>query len=132
LETSGYFLPKFLQFPQGIKTAKFSYSQAQDLPDKIAGIHLVLRGLMNAGGYWEEACSTCKELESLLLELIKAQPIPLPETQTLRLLTPLFSTPHVEDEPAHFRPIMNQWLSFFKRIFKFTPKTQQSVTLSDS
>jgi hypothetical protein len=60
LETSGYFLPKFLQFPQGIKTAKFSYSQAQDLPDKIAGIHLVLRGLMNAGGYGKRRVQLAK------------------------------------------------------------------------
>jgi predicted O-linked N-acetylglucosamine transferase (SPINDLY family) len=101
-------------FAQGIKTAKFCYSQAQGLPEKIAGIHLVLRGLMNAGGYWDEVCSTCKELEFLLLELIKAQPIPLAEAQTLRLLTPFFSLPHVEDEPAHFRSIMNQVAQIFQ------------------
>jgi predicted O-linked N-acetylglucosamine transferase (SPINDLY family) len=47
-------------FPQGIKTAKFSYSQAQDLPDKIAGIHLVLRGLMNAGGYGKRRVQLAK------------------------------------------------------------------------
>lgn len=44
-------------YSQGIKVAKQCYSLSDELPDKIFAIHLLLRGLMNAGGYWEEVCS---------------------------------------------------------------------------
>jgi len=36
------------EYSKGIQTAKFCYSLSQTLPDKIFGIHLVLRGLLIA------------------------------------------------------------------------------------
>ncbi|NER99796.1 MAG: O-linked N-acetylglucosamine transferase, SPINDLY family protein, partial [Symploca sp. SIO1B1] len=101
-------------YAQGIETAKLCYSYSQDLADQVAAIHLVLRGLMNAGGYWEQVCSTCQDLEFLLQKLIRAQPHQLKETQTLRLLTPLFSLPHLKDEPTQFRPLLNQVAKLFQ------------------
>jgi predicted O-linked N-acetylglucosamine transferase (SPINDLY family) len=99
---------------QGIKTAKLCYSLSQELADKIFAIHLVLRGLMMAGGYWEEVRSTCQELESLLQEFIKAQPLAVDELRTLRLLTPAFAIPHIKDTPIDFKTLYNQVAQIFQ------------------
>ncbi|BAZ16561.1 TPR repeat-containing protein [Calothrix sp. NIES-4071] len=101
-------------YNQGIKVAKQCYSLSHDLPDKIFAIHLLLRGLMNAGGYWEEVCSACQKLESLVQELIHSQPIEISEIQILRLLTPLFAIPHIKDNPVEFKTINNQLAKFFQ------------------
>ena len=99
---------------KGIETAKLCYLRSQTLPDKIAGIHIVLRGLLRAGGYWEEVLAACQELESLMLSLIEAQQTVFDEVFTLRLLTPFFALPHVKDEPTHIRPILNQVAQLFQ------------------
>ena len=101
-------------YAKGIEIAKLCYSLSPTLLDKISGIHILLRGLLNAGGYWEEVLAACQELESLMLSLIEAQPIPLEETLTLRLLTPFFALPHVRDEPTHIRPILNRVAQLFQ------------------
>ena len=101
-------------YSEGIEKAKRCYSLSQTIPDKIAAIHVVLRGLMTAGGYWQEINSTCKELEALLKEFIQAQPSPLDEVRTLYLLTPSFAIPHIKDTPAEFRAIHNQIAQIFQ------------------
>ncbi len=101
-------------YSQGIEKAKLCYSLSQTIPDKIAAIHLVLRGLMSAGGYWQEVTSTCKELETLFQKFIQAQPLPLDEVRTLYLLTPSFAIPHIKDSPAEFRAIHNQIAKIFQ------------------
>ena len=98
----------------GIEKAKLCYSLSQNLVDKIFAIHLVLRGLMTAGGYWQEICSTSQELECVLQEFIEAQPLAVDEVRTLRLLTPSFALPHIKDSPADFRKIHNQVAQIFQ------------------
>ncbi|WP_341527864.1 O-linked N-acetylglucosamine transferase, SPINDLY family protein [Nostoc sp. UHCC 0302] len=98
----------------GIEKAKLCYSLSQKLADKIFALHLVLRGLMSAGGYWEEICSISQELECVLQEFIKAQPLVVDEVRTLRLLTPSFALPHIKDSPADFRKIHNQVAQIFQ------------------
>jgi predicted O-linked N-acetylglucosamine transferase (SPINDLY family) len=101
-------------YAQGIQTSKLCYSLSQELSDKIFAIHLVLRGLMMAGGYWEEVYSYCQLLELLLQEFIKAQPLPLNESKTLRLLTPSFAILHIKDDPCNFRATHNQIAQIFQ------------------
>ncbi|WP_424099895.1 O-linked N-acetylglucosamine transferase, SPINDLY family protein [Moorena producens] len=101
-------------YDQGIETAKLCYSLSESLPDQISGINLVLRGIMNAGGYWREVTGACQTLESLLVALIKEQPANLSDVETLRLLTPFFPLAHVHDQPSHFRPILNQIAELFQ------------------
>lgn len=106
-------------YAKGIETAKLCYSRSQTLPDKIYGIHLVLRGLLSAGGYWQEVVVACQQLESLTLSLIEAQPIPLPESQNQRLLVPFFSPLHVEDAPTRIRLLLNQVAQLFQTNIQF-------------
>ncbi|WP_414543378.1 O-linked N-acetylglucosamine transferase, SPINDLY family protein [Nostoc sp. CCY0012] len=98
----------------GIEKAKLCYSLSKNVADKIFALHLILRGLMTAGGYWQEICSTSQELESILQEFIQAQPLPLDEVRTLRLLTPSFAIPHIKDTPTEFRKIHNQIAQIFQ------------------
>lgn len=101
-------------YSQGIETAQLCYSLSQELPDKIFAIYLMLRGLMMAGGYWQQVQSSCLELESLLQNFLEAQPLPLDETRTLRLLTPSFAVPHIKDIPTDFRKFHNQTAKIFQ------------------
>ncbi|MFP5271379.1 O-linked N-acetylglucosamine transferase, SPINDLY family protein [Coleofasciculus sp.] len=93
---------------EGIKTAKFCYSLMQALPDKIFALHLVLRGLMSAGGLDKEALSVLQKQKSLLLALVEKESIELDQIATLRLSTPTFFLPYYRDEPKSNRWIQNQ------------------------
>ncbi|OYD94327.1 O-linked N-acetylglucosamine transferase, SPINDLY family protein [Nostoc sp. 'Peltigera membranacea cyanobiont' 213] len=100
-------------YSQGIETARLCYSLSEGLADKIFALHLLLRGLMSAGGYWQEICTTCQELETVFQQFIKAPRIPLEEGRILRLLTPSFAIPHIKDSPTNFRAIHNQVADIF-------------------
>jgi predicted O-linked N-acetylglucosamine transferase (SPINDLY family) len=99
---------------QGIEKAKLCLALSTELADKIFAAHLLLRGLMSAGGYWEEICATSRELEYFQAEFIKAQPLAIDEVRTLRLLTPSFAIPHIKDSPVEFRNIHNQIAQIFQ------------------
>ncbi len=101
-------------YSQGIETAKLCYSLSEGLADKIFALHLLLRGLMSAGGYWQEICTTCQQLESVCQQFIEAQPIALEEARILRLLSPSFAIPHIKDTPNGFRAIHNKIAEIFK------------------
>ncbi|MBN3876016.1 MULTISPECIES: tetratricopeptide repeat protein [unclassified Nostoc] len=105
-------------YSQGIETARLCYSLSESLADKIFALHLLLRGLMTAGGYWQEICKTCQELETVFQQFIKAERIPLEEGRILRLLTPSFAIPHIKDAPANFRAIHNQVAEIFNFYIK--------------
>ncbi|MEH2228732.1 MAG: O-linked N-acetylglucosamine transferase, SPINDLY family protein [Nostoc sp.] len=105
-------------YSQGIETARLCYSLSEGLADKIFALHLLLRGLMSAGGYWQEICTTCQELETVFQQFIKAERIPLEEGRILRLLTPSFAIPHIKDAPADFRAIHNQVAEIFNFYIK--------------
>ncbi|MBE9052085.1 O-linked N-acetylglucosamine transferase, SPINDLY family protein [Nostocales cyanobacterium LEGE 11386] len=100
-------------YSQGIETARLCYSLSEGLADKIFALHLLLRGLMSAGGYWKEICDACQELENVSQQFIQAQPIALEEGRILRLLTPSFAIPHIKDTPADFRFIHNKVAEIF-------------------
>ncbi|MEH2101859.1 MAG: tetratricopeptide repeat protein [Nostoc sp.] len=111
-------------YSQGIETARLCYSLSESLADKIFALHLLLRGLMTAGGYWQEICTTCQELETVFKQFIKAERIPLEEGRILRLLTPSFAIPHIKDAPANFRAIHNQVAEIFNFYIKAFGKSE--------
>ncbi|MDF5709865.1 MAG: O-linked N-acetylglucosamine transferase, SPINDLY family protein [Nostoc sp. S4] len=95
------------KYLKGIETAKFGCSLAEKLTDKIYGNFVVLRGLLSAGGYWEEVINTCKNIEKLLILLIEKQDS-APEDLNFRLITSFFCIPHIKDEPVIVRRIFNK------------------------
>ncbi|MBD2773425.1 O-linked N-acetylglucosamine transferase, SPINDLY family protein [Iningainema tapete] len=96
------------QYDQGIETAKLCYSLVTQLADTVSVNQLVLRGLMTAGGYWEEARSVFQRHESLLLKLIEEQPTDLSSVKVSRLFNSYFFAPYFRDNPRNDRQIQNQ------------------------
>ncbi|MEH1819696.1 MAG: tetratricopeptide repeat protein [Nostoc sp.] len=112
-------------YSQGIETAKLCYSLSEGLADKIFALHLMLRGLMSAGGYWQEICTTCQELETVYKQFIETQPILLEEGRILRLLTPAFAIPHIKDAPSEFRFIHNKIAEIFNNDIQALAQSQE-------
>ncbi|WP_414579542.1 O-linked N-acetylglucosamine transferase, SPINDLY family protein [Anabaena sp. CCY 9402-a] len=98
------------QFDQGIETAKLYYSLVENLPDKVFANRQLLRGLMTAGGHWEESCLVHQKQEELVESLIKAQPKELDSVRIARLFNANFFTPYIEDNPKKNKHIQNQLL----------------------
>ncbi|MCC3575079.1 MAG: O-linked N-acetylglucosamine transferase, SPINDLY family protein [Microcoleus sp. PH2017_40_RAT_O_B] len=96
------------EFDEGIETAKLFYSLQQDLPAKVYATHLILRGLMSAGGYWAEALTTLDRLHSLLELLIAECPTSLSSSTVCDLFVTSFFSPYFQDDPKTNRKIGNQ------------------------
>lgn len=112
------------QYEQGIETAKFYYSLLDKLPDKINANKQLLRGLMSAGGHWEEACSVFKRQESLLLSLIEENPIELDQLRVLRLINANYFAPYFRDKPRSNRKSQNQVAQIFQANTQIYAKEQ--------
>lgn len=96
------------QYDEGIKIAKLRYSLSKKLPDLVFSSHQIIRGLMSAAGYWEEACSVMDRHKSLLESLIVEQPTSLPPAIVENMFLTTFFFPYFEDAPKTNRPIQNQ------------------------
>lgn len=108
LRQLAFFYQNAGEYEQGIATPKLSYSLSQELPEKVFANYQLIRGLMGAGGYWEQALSACQQQQSLLLSLIEVQPITLTHLQVLRLFNTNYFAPYVWDNPQTNKPIQNR------------------------
>lgn len=96
------------QYDEGIRTAKLCYSLLKELPEQVFANYLILRGLMSAGGYWEEVCSVADRHHSLVELLIKEYPTSLHPVTVQRLFSSTFFLPHIQDSPQYTKPIQNK------------------------
>ncbi|WP_254566721.1 O-linked N-acetylglucosamine transferase, SPINDLY family protein [Oscillatoria sp. HE19RPO] len=92
----------------GIEIARWCYSIVEKLPHKIFANHLLLRGLMCAGGYWDEACELLKRHELLISNLVKEPPTEIDQPTVARLITSSFFLPYFQDVPQQTRLMQNQ------------------------
>ncbi|MBD2499161.1 O-linked N-acetylglucosamine transferase, SPINDLY family protein [Anabaena azotica] len=95
------------QFVKGIETAKLYYSLVEEFADKVFANRQVLRGLMSAGGHWEESLSINSKQKSLILSLVENQPKNLDNVRTTRLFNASFFSPYIEDNPIKNRTLQN-------------------------
>ncbi|MEL7038412.1 MAG: O-linked N-acetylglucosamine transferase, SPINDLY family protein [Cyanobacteria bacterium J06592_8] len=85
---------------KGIELAKYCYAALEDLADKVYANHLILRGLMSAGGgYVAEVSSILERHETLVESLIELDPTELTQYMTMRLFSTQFFPPYLRDEP---------------------------------
>ncbi|QLE59143.1 O-linked N-acetylglucosamine transferase, SPINDLY family protein [Nostoc sp. TCL26-01] len=96
------------QYEKGIEVAKLFFSLVQELADKIFANRQILRGLMTAGGHWQESCYTHHQQELLVKTLIEDNPTQLDNSRISRLFNANFFTPYIEDNPSKNRNIQNQ------------------------
>ena len=96
------------EYEKGIETAKLVYSLSEALAEKVYTNHGLLRALMTAGGYWEEACSVMQRQKLLLKTLIESQPTALDPVTVSRFFNSSYFLPYFQDKPREFRQIQNQ------------------------
>lgn len=96
------------QYEQCITISKRCYSLSQHLPDRIYANHILLRGLLGAGGYWTEAIAAFQKQEALLAEICQSHPISLSLIETQRLFITSFYAPYLQDCAQHNRLLHNQ------------------------
>lgn len=102
-------------FSKGIETAKLCYSVMENLADKIFANHLLLRGLMLAGGHWEDAWSAFEAQKLMMGLLIEEYPTNLDSTAALRLMSSLFFFPYFENQPQEAGRIRIQIGNLFQK-----------------
>ncbi|MCC5613933.1 O-linked N-acetylglucosamine transferase, SPINDLY family protein [Nostoc sp. CHAB 5836] len=95
-------------YTQGIETAKLCYSLSTTLLDQTFATHLLQRGLMDAPGYWQEACGVLQEQEDLLKSLIAEHPTNIVAARVLRLFNTNYFAPYLQDDPYKNRQIQNE------------------------
>ncbi|NJL41815.1 MAG: hypothetical protein HC899_37940 [Leptolyngbyaceae cyanobacterium SM1_4_3] len=96
------------QFEKGIETARICHTLSKTLPDQIYASYLILRGLMLAGGRWEEALSTFQQQEDLLRSLLQENLTSLEQIEARRLDGTLFFQPYFRDNLIQNRSMQNQ------------------------
>ncbi|WP_051470002.1 O-linked N-acetylglucosamine transferase, SPINDLY family protein [Fischerella sp. PCC 9605] len=97
-------------FDLGIETAKLFYFLVDYLPDKIFANRQILRGLISAGGYWEESCAVNRKQQDLIAQIIKENPQDLEQIKIVRLLGANYFAPYIEDNLQENRKVQNQIL----------------------
>lgn len=97
-------------YVKAIEIAKKCYSlvKPEALADRVYANHLVLRTLINAGGYWEETGVVIQRQDSLLHSLVEQQPILDDGAQISRVLLSTFFFPYFRDSLQQYREIQNQ------------------------
>lgn len=95
-------------FLKSIEVAKYLNNLVETLAYKVYTNHVLLKSLMAASGYWEEACSVLSQQKILLQSLLKEWPTNLEGAFTLRLFCSTFFLPYFQDAPQQIRPIQNQ------------------------
>ncbi|BCL37788.1 O-linked N-acetylglucosamine transferase, SPINDLY family protein [Nostoc sp. MS1] len=96
------------QYEKGIEVSKLFYSLVEEPANKVFANRQILRGLMTAGGHWQESYSAHHHQESLVKLLIEDNPTQLDNARISRLFNANFFTPYIEDNPRENRNIQNQ------------------------
>jgi predicted O-linked N-acetylglucosamine transferase (SPINDLY family) len=96
------------EFDKGIDTAKLCYSIVKTLADKVYANLLIMRGLMSAGGHWDEFCAAIELQKAMLASLINEQPTNLDPSSAIRLFNAAFFFPYLQDRPKENTEIRNQ------------------------
>ena len=115
-----------IDYAKGIELAKECYALVETLPEKVFANHLRLRGMMSAGGYWEEVDAAIQEQKQLIASLVAEEPIELPQATVARLLTSAYFFPYFSDRAAENRQGINQLSQRCQSYFQFqTYETEQ-------
>jgi len=96
------------EYEKGIAIARSRLDSVDDWSEKAFSSHLLLRGLLNTGGHWQEAVSALQDHETLLTKLIDAQPTDLNIVHTDRLFNSCYYLPYFADNAEKHRAFQNQ------------------------
>ncbi|MBD1842988.1 O-linked N-acetylglucosamine transferase, SPINDLY family protein [Cyanobacteria bacterium FACHB-63] len=97
---------------QGVEIAKLRYESSGSLIEQVYSNSLILRGLLGAGGRWQEAVQVAQHHFTLLEAVVEQQPPNLVPFQLTRLLNSAFYLVYLQDQPKQWRTLENQVLKF--------------------
>jgi predicted O-linked N-acetylglucosamine transferase (SPINDLY family) len=109
------------QYDRGIEVARRRLELTIDLPDRAFSNHLLLRGLLGAGGYWNQAQEVFRNQEQLLLEVANSdgaiQPI-----AAGRLISCNYHLAYFRDDFQRQRQIQNAVIKRCEQVFQIKSK----------
>ncbi len=95
------------EFDKGIEIAQTHYSLADSIVEKVFSSNLLLRGLMAAGGRWDDSLQLMESHRTLLSTLIEENPAELNSANTIRLFNAPFFFPYFRDDLRQNRTVQN-------------------------
>ncbi len=95
---------------KGIATARRGLAIASTDAEKIFSSHALLRGLMAAGGHWQEALATLEHHKQLLARIFQESPQDLLPAHTVRMVNAGYYFPYFQDDLPNNRRLQNQIL----------------------
>ncbi|MBD2037402.1 O-linked N-acetylglucosamine transferase, SPINDLY family protein [Leptolyngbya sp. FACHB-321] len=111
VEVLGHLAPFYQNagyYDKGIEVAKRLYGLTDSLVEKIFSNFLVLRGLMTAGGYWQESLETLERHKQLLTSLSAETLKDAKPAHVSRLFTSTYFLPYFKDDLRETRSIQNR------------------------
>ncbi|OLP18346.1 O-linked N-acetylglucosamine transferase, SPINDLY family protein [Leptolyngbya sp. 'hensonii'] len=113
------FYQKASRYEEGIEVARQYCALASSIPTQVFGSYLLLRGLMTAGGFWDEVQQALMEHERLLRVLIEVPPDDLNPPTAACMFTSTFFLPYLVDDLAHNRFFHNQVSTLSQRALQY-------------
>ncbi len=111
------FYQNIQMYDQGIAIARHRHTLTTDLPDRAFSNHLLLRGLLGAGGYWDEAMAIFQQQEELLLQIATTAVVIRP-VDASRLLSCNYYLTYFRDDFKRQRQIQNALLAKCQTTFQ--------------
>jgi len=94
-------------FERGLQVARDRLEASPNPVDKAHSSHLILRGLMTAGGYWQAAIATAQQHQTQLAHLTPTDLYNAHPVQSTRLYTATYFFPYLKDDLRQNRKIQN-------------------------
>ncbi len=107
LRCVAWFHQDLCNYSKGIEAAKQYYDAMQSLGDKAYANLSIMRGLMSAGGRWDEFKTAMAHQKLILNDLIKEQPKSLSLSTAVGLFATTFFSPYFQDNPCETLKIRN-------------------------
>ncbi|NJM47762.1 MAG: O-linked N-acetylglucosamine transferase, SPINDLY family protein [Alkalinema sp. RU_4_3] len=101
-------------FDRGVSAACECLEVADNDIDRLNASHILLRGLLNTGGHWDEAVAMVPDHRSRIATFVSASPI-LSQVDARRLLPTAYLLPYMEDCPEQNHRVQNQLIAVSER-----------------
>ena len=110
-----------MDYSRAIQSSRRALEQSPTLADKALSCRALLRSVLGAGGYWDEAQVVFQEYSTWLNQLVETAPLDLDNDHVLGLIPTTFFLPYFKDDPRQTRGlhdrVMALCLANIRRIF---------------
>lgn len=108
LKKATSYLQRAIRYLDSISIGKQFLAKSEKAGDRLAALHLLLRGYLSAGGNWQESLSFYYQHQELLQDIVRN-----PEQNDIAELRHMLAagvySAYFEDSPSKYRPLRNQY-----------------------